>query len=264
MKTTTFTVVFLFMFCSVLNVLSQGFEIPEKPENIQNQKGVYDYINLLTDYEKFSLNKKLIKYSDTTSTQIVIVAINSTKGEDIGFLATNWAHKWGVGQKKEDNGVFILLAKKDKKITIRTGYGIEHLLTDYLSRQIIEHDVLPYFKEENYYKGFDKGIDAIFRVLQGEYEETRKETDLSNFDPGLIIFIIILIIFFLTVFNGNKNNRGGGRGYRDSPGRNIFDTIILSNSGRGTFSKGTSSSGGGFRGGFGGGGFGGGGATGSW
>ncbi|WP_440880049.1 TPM domain-containing protein [Tenacibaculum sp. C7A-26P2] len=264
MKTTTFTVVFLFTFCSILNAFSQGFQIPEKPGNIQNQKGVYDYINLLTSYEKSSLEKKLIKYSDTTSTQIVVATINSTKGEDIGFLATNWAHKWGVGQEKEDNGVFILLAKKDKKITIRTGYGIEHLLTDYLSRQIIEYDMLPYFKEGNYYEGFDKGIDTVFRVLQGEYKETRKKSDLSDFDPGLIIFIIILIIFFITVFNGNKNNRGGGRGNRNSPKRNIFDTIILSNSGRGSFSKGAPSNGGGFSGGFGGGGFGGGGATGSW
>ncbi|MGG8496639.1 TPM domain-containing protein [Tenacibaculum sp. TC6] len=260
-KTTHILALLLAVFFTQV-LFAQEFEIPKKPDF---QTSVYDYIGLLSPGEKTKLEEKLIKYSDTTSTQIVVAIINSTEGEEIGYLATNWAHAWGIGQEKEDNGVFVLLAKNDRKITIRTGYGVEHLLTDYTSRQIIEYNILPYFKKGNFYAGLDSGVEAIFKVLKGEYKGTRKKSK-EGFDPGFIIFIIILIIFFIIISNSNRNNRGGGRGYR-SDTRDIFDTIILSNSGRGGFGSGGFGGGGssgGFGGGFGGGGFGGGGATGGW
>lgn len=259
------TIFFLFLGFQVVG----QFDIPEKP-NTTKQTSVYDYIGLLSKGEKTTLEHKLIKYADTTSTQIVVAVIGSTKGEEIGYLATNWAHEWGIGQEKEDNGVFILLAQDDRKITIRTGYGTEHLLTDYVCRQIIEYNILPYFKQGNYYAGLNSGTNAVFKVMSGEYQNTRVESD---FDPTFLIILVFFIIFILVVSKGNRNNKGGGRrSYRRTDSRDIFETIILSNSGRGRFGGGSfgsggfggSSSGGGFGGGFGGGGFGGGGASGGW
>ena len=249
-------------------LFSQGFQIPEKPKF---QTSVYDYVNLLSPSQKASLENKLIKYSDTTSTQVVVAIINSTEGENIGYLATNWAHEWGIGQEKEDNGVFVLLAQNDRKITIRTGYGTEHLLTDYVSRQIIEYDIIPYFKQGDYYAGLDSGVEAIFKVMSGEYKGSRKQTKGSG-GFGFIVFIIILIVFFIIISSGNRGNRGGGRNYRKTDSvRDLLDIIILSNAGRGGFGGGSFGGGssggfggGGFGGGFGGGGFGGGGATGGW
>jgi len=262
-------VLLLFGFVFINTSLFAQFNIPEKPSKA-NSDSVYDYINLLSKSEKATLENKLIKYSDTTSTQVVVAIINTTKGEDIGYLATNWAHKWGIGQKKEDNGVFILVAQKDRKVTIRTGYGVEHLLTDYVSRQIIEYKILPYFKQGKYFAGLSSGVNTIFKVLQGEYKGTRQKSS-DGFDPTIFIFIIIFIFFILLISRGNKGNRGGRNYRRNSDSRDIFDTIILSNSGRGGFGGGSfggesfgGSSGGGFSGGFGGGGFGGGGATGGW
>ena len=156
------------------------FKIPEKPAKTEEQTSVYDYVNLLTPSQKSSLEEKLIKYSDTTSTQIVIATINSTEGENIDYLGTKWAHAWGIGQAKEDNGVFILLALGDRKISIKTGYGVEHLLTDAMSKRIIEQDIIPYFKQDDYYGGLNRGADAIFEVLTGEYQGTRKESKKKN------------------------------------------------------------------------------------
>ncbi len=249
-------------------VFSQGFEIPEKPTE---QTSVYDYIGLLSASQKATLENKLIHYSDSTSTQIVVAIITSTEGENIAYLATNWAEKWGIGQAKEDNGILMLLAKDDKKITIQTGKGVEHLLTDFTSRRIIERDIIPQFKNGNFYAGLDKGSDAIFKVMNGEYKGTRKKSkDSSGF--SVIIFVIIVFIFFLIISRGNKNNRGGGKRTKRNVAGDILETIILSNMGRGSFGGGgfggSSSSGGfgsgGFGGGFGGGSFGGGGATGGW
>lgn len=269
MKKIFFTIVFLLI---GMQLSFAQFDIPKKPKKTKDQTSVFDYINLLSPNEKRALESKLIRYSDTTSTQIVVAIISSTKGEEIGYLATNWAHEWGIGQKDKDNGIFILLAKDDRKITIRTGYGTEHLLTDFTSRRIIERDILPYFKRGQYYAGLNEGVESIFTVMKGEYKETRKRRSKKDSSgPGIIIFVFFIIIFILLMSRGNRGNRGG-RNHRNRDAADILETIILSNSGRsggfgggfGGSSGGGSFGGGGFGGGFGGGGFGGGGATGGW
>ena len=260
---------FAILFCGI-NIFSQGYKIPETPKN---QTSVYDYIGLLTPNQKTSLEGKLVRYSDTTSTQIVVVIIPSTEGENINYLAANWGEKWGIGDAKKDNGILLLLAKNDRKIAIQAGRGTEHLLTDFLAKRIIERIITPEFKKGDYYSGLNKGTDYIFKTLNGEFKGSRKK-DAEGFDPGVIIFIIIVIIIFILISRGNKNNGSGGRGFRSgSVAGAILETIILSNAGRGGSgfgggfggsSGGGSFGGGGFGGGFGGGSFGGGGASGVW
>lgn len=258
-----------FLFVSSFIVAQSGFHIPEKPKE---QTSVYDYANVFSESQKLSLEQKLIQYSDTTSTQIVVATIKTLQGDDISLVGTNWAHKWGIGQEKEDNGVFILLALEDRKVDISTGYGIEYLLTDLLAERIINRVMIPEFKKGNYYAGIDQGTTAIFQVLNGEYKGTRKKSGGSDF--GFIVFVIILIIFFILISRGGRGN-GGRRNYRRNlDSRDILETIILSNAGRGGFGSGGFGGGfggssggfgsGGFGGGFGGGGFGGGGASGGW
>ncbi|MFV9552411.1 TPM domain-containing protein [Algibacter sp. PT7-4] len=263
---------FYFLILSlVFNVVHAQYNIPEKPEF---QTSVYDYVNLLSASQKNNLERKLIKYSDTTSTQIVIAIINSTNGENISYLGAKWGQKWGIGQEKKDNGILILLAHADRKIAINTGYGVEHLLTDALSKRIIERDIIPYFKQNDYSGGLNRGADAIFEVMNGEYKGSRQANQ-GNFPIGLVI--IFLFIFIIILISISKNRRGGGGNHGNrSDSRDILEAIILSNMGRGSYRRGSSSGwgsssgggwssgGGGFGGGFGGGGFGGGGASGGW
>lgn len=242
------------------------FTIPEIPKE---QTSVYDYVNLLTATQKTNLENKLVRYSDSTSTQIVVIVIETTKNESIGILTPRWAQKWGIGQAKEDNGILILLAKKDRKIWIAPGYGIEPILTAGIVGEITRNVIIPEFKKGDFYAGLDKGSDTIFQLLNGEYKGTRKK-EAKGFDPGIIFFVIIIIIFIIIISRGNKNNKGGGKGFRSgSLADTLFTAIILSNAGRGGSGFGGSSGGGsfgggGFGGGFGGGGFSGGGAGGSW
>lgn len=242
------------------------FNIPEKPKV---ETSVYDYVNLLSPSQKNQLEQKLIRYSDSTSTQIVIAIINSTEGENINYLGAQWGQKWGIGQAKEDNGILILLARNDRRIAINTGYGVEEFLTDFMSRRIIEQVIIPQFKQDNYYAGLDKGADAIFQVLNGQFTEDRnfnKQPFFKDALPFIIFIIILFVIISSSKRNGGGRNNRGGKGGR---GLDIWDMIILSNMGRGGgssggFGGGGSFGGGGFSGGFGGGGFGGGGASGGW
>ena len=235
------------------------FTIPKVPSF---QTSVYDYADILNPQEEKALENKLIRYSDSTTTQIVVISIEDLKGEDIGILTPKWAHEWGIGQEKEDNGILILVAKNDRKIWISPGYGVEDRLTAGINGELIRNVIIPEFKAGSYYQGLDKGADAIFEVLKGKYKGTRKESK-NNFPFVLIVIFVIILILIIS-----KGSKGGGGNYRGGSGLDLGDIIILSSLGRGNGGFGGGSFGGGssggFGGGFGGGGFSGGGAGGSW
>ncbi len=241
--------------------------IPEKPSF---QTSVYDYAGIFTKAQKDALERKLIAYSDTTSTQIVVASTKDLCGGDIGMTAIEWAHKWGIGQKGKDNGIFMLVSPNDRKIFIATGYGTEGSLTDAMTRRIIESRILPEFRKGDYYAGIDAGVDGIFQVLTGEFKADPKSE--NNGDSLLILLpIIIFVVVMIAAFSSKKGNNNGGEGNggggRKSSAADALLTGILfgsmgrrSGGGSGSFGGGS----GGFGGGFGGGGFGGGGAGGSW
>lgn len=238
-------------------------EIPPKPDA---QTSVYDEADVLSQAEEQQLERKLINYADTTSTQIVIATINSLEGEYIGVYAAEWAHEWGIGQEEEDNGIFILLSEDDRKIWITTGYGIEGYLTDALANEIIDTVILPEFRSSSYYSGLEKGTSAIFQVLSGTYDSSGTRRTGSGTSPRFILLALFFIIM-LVVFASNR--KGGGKNGGRRRGGSLLDILVLSSLGRGGFGGGGLSGGGGlggggFGGGFGGGGFGGGGAGGGW
>lgn len=253
-----FIVIAFFLF---INFSFGQLTIPKKPSF---QTSVYDYENILEPTEKSELESKLIRYSDSTSTQIVVITVEDLKGEDIGILTPRWAHEWGIGQAKEDNGILILLSKKERKIWIAPGYGVEDRLIAAVNAEIIRNIITPEFKVGNYYSGLDKGADAIFDVLKGKYKGTRKESK-EDFPILPVIIFVFILIFIISRAKGGGNSGGSSGG-----GFDLADMIILSSLGRsgggGSFGGGGFGGGGsgGFGGGFGGGGFSGGGAGGSW
>ena len=254
---------------TALPALAQ-FTIPDKPAL---QTSVYDYADILSPDEQKALEEKLIRYSDSTSTQIVVATIESLKGEDIGILAPKWGQQWGVGQAKEDNGVFILLAESERRIWISPGYGVEDRLTAGITGELTRNIIIPEFKAGSYYRGLDKGADAIFDVLKGKYKGTRKEAKRESGFP-IAAFVVIAIVIILLIARGrggggNNRNRGGGIDLADiiilsSLGRSGGGGLFGGGSGGGFGGGGFGGGGGGFGGGFGGGGFSGGGAGGSW
>ncbi|MNF22446.1 hypothetical protein D3C84_30030 [compost metagenome] len=242
------------------------FDIPEKPAF---QTSVYDYANVLSATEKAQLEEKLIKYSDSTTTQIVVITIESLKGEDIGILTPKWGQTWGIGgTEKNDNGVIILLAKAERKIWISAGYGLEDRLTAGIGGEITRNIIIPEFKAGSYYKGLDKGTDAIIDVFKGKYKGERKQQTKEKGFPILPLIVIVVII--LVLISRNKNS--GGNSGHSGGGPSLLDVIILSSLGRnsggggfgGSSGGGFGGGGGGFGGGFGGGGFSGGGSGGDW
>lgn len=260
MRLPSLKLIFSVFFCCMTVLLSAQYEVPKKPATLWP---VYDEAGILSEAEKAALNEKLIKFEDSTSTEIAVIIIPSTKGEDVNFLATMFGEKWGIGKADQDNGVVFLIATEDHTMSIQQGRAVEQYLTASVAGQIMDYLVTPYFKKGEWYSGIDRGTSALMEAVKGKFKPIEKRPKRGMKISQLLIILFVLFIVFIS----SKNNR---RGDDD-------DDVILSRRGRriypggffpfpmgGGFGGGSSSGGGGF-GGFGGGGsFGGGGASGGW
>ena len=85
--------IMLFLVLTFSFSLKAQYDIPKKPST---QKAVYQYTSLIPKSQEQKLNEKLIKYADSTSTQIVVIVIDSSKGEAHSFLAIEWAEQWAL------------------------------------------------------------------------------------------------------------------------------------------------------------------------
>lgn len=264
-------IVYIFFFFINVNSHAQDYPKPLNPPRLVN-----DYVNLLSENEFRMLESKLRNYSDTTSTQISIAIIPTTGGDDIALYATELAHRWGVGQKGNDNGIMIVVALNDRKVQIATGYGMEPTITDAASKRIIENYIKPNFRQEQYFQGLDQATSIIMALAAGQFEAPPGNKPSGS---GIGAFLIIFVILFLVVFP-LLSRRAMKKSHFGSRPMDIFTAMMLMGGmkgrrgggfgdfkgGRGGFGGfgGFGGGGGGGFGGFGGGGFGGGGAGGSW
>ncbi|RYU89503.1 TPM domain-containing protein [Mucilaginibacter terrigena] len=260
-----------FCLCLVL-CLAPAFAqtLPDKP----TASPVSDFTGTLSGDQKQQLDTKLKAFEDSTSIQIAVVIVPTVGDYEISDYALKLGRKWGVGTKDKNNGVMVLVALNDRKMTIQTGYGTEGALPDIITQQIIQNDMKPRFREGDYYGGLDAAVTNIIKYTKGEYKAEKKNS-VSKKDGGSIGFIIIIVIFILIiVFRKRGGGGGGGRIIGSRGGASPFWWFLAGNmlggggrssgSNWGGFSGGGGSSGGGSWGGFGGGSFGGGGSSGSW
>lgn len=235
-------------------------DIPPAPNP---PKLVNDFTSTLTADQVQALERKLVAFDDSTSTQIAVVIIRTLNGQDVADYNVQLGRAWGVGGKEFSNGVVLLVAKDDRKLNIATGYGVEGALPDITAKHIIDDVIVPNFKGDDYYRGIEEGTDAIMKAVKGEYTAPKDYRKRSTGGGSRIAFIIIIIILFL-IFSGGKGGKGGS--FMSRRGAVPFILGSLLNSGGRSSGGGWSGGGGGGGGfgGFGGGSFGGGGASGSW
>jgi uncharacterized protein len=248
-----------------------GQDFPEKPNP---PRLVNDLANMLTASQEDALERKLLGYEDTTSTQIAIVTLNSLGVYEPADYAIQLSNRWGIGQKGKNNGVLILVSLKDRHSFIATGYGLEGALPDAYVARIRDEFLRANLKTGNYYEAFDQTTSAIFQLAEGEFKGSPINKEEKFSIAPFVIMALIFLFVILPMFRRGRQVRGshfnGGGG-----GLGWLTTLFLMNSmGRGdrrsggtwgdfTGGRGDFGGGGGF-GGFGGGSFGGGGAGGDW
>jgi len=259
--------ILFFTFAYTLCFAQSIDELISKPPS--PQRLVNDFAHAMTPDQISSLEQKLIAYDDSTSIQVAVVTFKTIGNNSIDDVALKILRNWGVGNKKTNNGIVILAAIDDHKVFIATGGGMEESVPDITAKEIIENEVVPNFRQANYYRGFDLATDAIIKAAAGQYKapegyNKRGRGNSGGSILGVIIFIIIILVLI------SRGRGGGGRG--GMMNRTGFlpwmIASMLTNRGGGGWSGGGgggwSGGGGGGFGGFGGGGGGGGGAGGSW
>ena len=242
-------------------------QIPDRPNP---PRLVNDFAGVLSKNESSNLENSLEKFARQTSTQILVVTVPDLQGYDKSDFAFQVGEKWGVGQKGKDNGIVILVKPKTSnsngQVFVATGYGLEGVLPDaVVNNAIVDNEMIPRFKQNDYYNGLAAGISVIMDITKGEYTAEQYREKVSAGGAAGIPFIIFFFILLFALFGRSRRRRFY------SPGRSLPFWLAMgmmsgghrSSGSFGNFTSGGGSFGGGF-GGFGGGSFGGGGAGGSW
>jgi uncharacterized protein len=235
-------------------------DIPPRPSP---PRLVNDLADQLNGTEEAELERKLVAYNDSTSTQIAVVIVPTVEPYAIADYAFKLGREWGVGQEGKNNGIVLLWAPNDRKVFIATGYGMEGAIPDAIAKRIVSQEIIPEFKNQMYYRGLDRGVDALMRYAAGEYQAEASDGSEEGFPPGLLVFLFVFFIILFIILRNRGGGGSGGRGYRSSGGPIIWPYSTHSGWGSSSGSWGGGGSGGGF-GGFGGGSFGGGGAGGDY
>ncbi len=224
---------------------SQGLiEIPKVNQPVN------DFANVLSNDEVEYLNQKVKTFEDSTSIQIGIAIYQSLNGEEDADFSQRFVKINPFGNKEKNSGILILVSISERKIRIETGYGMEGIIPDALTNQIIRQIINPEFKSQKYFAGLNSGVDYLIKASKGEYKNDKKKSSKnSNF-----YLILLIIMFFIFPMFSTSRYQIGSHGVR----RRHFGGPFIGGFGGGGFGGGGSSwsSGGG--------GFGGGGSSGSW
>ncbi len=226
--------------------------VPPKPKQLVN-----DWAGLLTVQQQQMLERKLVAFSDSTSVQIAVLTLPELNGFDIAQLAFRIGDAWGIGGAQQDNGLLLLISKKERAVFIATGKGMEAVVPDVLAKRIVDYVLIPAFRNENYFAGIEQASAVIMALTRGEFVDELSSTERMEFWQTIVL---ILVVALFVLYLMRRMNRGGfidRRGWHPRPWIDIGRAYTF-------WPRGGLGGGLGGFGGFGGGSFGGGGAGGRW
>ena len=184
MKKALALLLFAFCFCFALNFNEQ----------------INDEAHIFSQNERDELLNLVQNFEQNSTTQIAIVTLNSLKSRSIEELSLEIARGYKLGQKEDNNGVLLVVAPNEKKVRIEVGYGLEGVLTDAISSQIINGVMIPEFKNGKISEGVKEGVLAIIKVASGE--EFSSKTTLSDLPFGVFAFFAGMLSCFASVIFG--------------------------------------------------------------
>lgn len=233
-----------------------------------NKFFVNDFANVISSEDEMKMLQQGATLYNKFGAQVVVVTIKSLDGESLEAYSLEMARSWGIGSKKDDNGILLLLSVDERKVRIEVGTGLEGALPDSKTGRILDAYGIDYFKKDNFSQGLASVYSSLVNEVYIEYGAEPEEgyTPISQIESEnddsdvtqIILAIPFLIVLLIALFGGRRRRRRGFffGGFGDGGfGDGGFGGGGFSGGGRGGFSGG----GGGFSGG--GGGFSGGGSS---
>jgi uncharacterized protein len=232
--------------------------LPAPPGNY-----LLDEAEVLSPGQKLVLAQKLAQFERETSSQLWVCVLPEVPSDyAMEDFTQRTAEAWGVGRKEKDNGMVLFVFPQSRAMRIEVGYGLEGAVPDALANNIINDEIVPYFRGGDMAGGIERGAEALMAAARGEYTgtgQTLGEQQGPENDPAALFWALVILIIFIVIATKRAQS---GRGSIYGPGgrRDLF--LPSSGSSGGGFGGGSSFGGGGSLGG--GGSFGGGGASGRW
>ena len=191
MKKALALLLFAFCFCFALNFNEQ----------------INDEAHIFSQSERDELLNLVQNFEQNSTMQIAIVTLNSLENRSIEELSLEIARGYKLGQKKDNNGVLLVVALNEKKVRIEVGYGLEGVLTDAVASEIINSVMIPEFKNGKMSEGVKEGVLAIIKVASGE--EFSSKSGLSDLPFGVFAFFAGMLSCFASVIFGKFFMRTG-------------------------------------------------------
>ncbi|TVZ08731.1 uncharacterized protein JM80_1231 [Cellulophaga sp. RHA_52] len=190
-------IVFLLFVCFTVVGSAQDYEYPVIKDIVTDNAGIFE-----TEAAQ-ALRNKLKNFETETTTQLVVLTVNSLNGQNIEDFANKTFNQNKLGQVKEDNGILILFSSFDREVRIEVGYGLEPYITDIVAKRIIEDTMIPEFKEGAYFTGIDKATDQLINFIKNpealkKFKELIKERDRKQERIGNILLLTFGFFFLIT------------------------------------------------------------------
>jgi uncharacterized protein len=237
---------------------------------------IVDNANILSAEDRAAIDAELKALEAKSTDQLVVVTVPSLDGYEIEDYGYQLGRHWGIGQKDKNNGVLLIVAPNERKVRIEVGRGLEPIVTDLMSKIIIENAIVPEFRRGNFGAGIRAGVRDLKDTLLGDAEEVRErarglgEGDGPDWIGLLMIAFWIAVVLYIVYAQSQyaaqqqQPQQVGRDGKRRRNRARDGGLVVLPGGASDTWGGGWSSGGGGGGWSGGGGDFGGGGGSGSW
>ena len=173
---------------------AQDIPVPKLTARVIDQTGT------LSQAQRTALEEKLAAFERSRGSQVAVLLVPTTGGEAIEDFATRVTDAWQLGRKGVDDGVLFVVAKQDRKLRIQTGRGVQGTLTDALSKRIVTDIVAPRFREGDFARGVDEGVDAILKAIEGEELPLPAKREGHGAQGGTSASDFLVLAFFFVPF----------------------------------------------------------------
>lgn len=191
------TLIILLFTITCFNVEAKEYKVDEIPlVHLQDKRRyVSNPDNIISQEAVLAMDTTLYALEQKTGIQTLVVVVSGIEGGDCFDFAQQLGQKNGVGEKKRDNGLVILLSTDERCVQFATGYGIEGDLPDAICKRIQTKYMLPYFRQGDWSNGMLAGVMAVRSYLDGSMQRENSGDDEDV--TFILIFVVTLILIIL-------------------------------------------------------------------
>ena len=192
---------FATLLLSSLSITALALDVPKLSGRVN------DYADLISPAAEARIEHTLEALEQDEGAQLVVLTIDSLEGEQLEEYSLRVAETWKLGRAEQDDGALLLIAKNDRKMRLEVGYGLEPVLSDVMSRRILDQVLRPKFRAGDFDGGVERAVDAVDGLIRGTSTlPPPTESDApGDLPPRMfgVLWLLFLVPFVFVVIGTN-------------------------------------------------------------